>query len=314
MSTPRVSVVIPTRNRAGLVPAAVRTALAQSHRDLEVIVVDDASDDDTPAVLAALAAADGRVRAVRRETRGGAPRARNAGVRAARGRVIAFLDDDCVWDETKLAKQLPLLVEGRDVAYTRQAVRHSGRWIVEGKPAGPSPLESLLRTNFIGAPSLVVRRELFEEVGGFDESLPRLQDWDLLLRLARETAFGFVPEILVRGVQVEGGISLDREPLRQAARLVVDRQAAFLSRRQLAALHYGLGKFLLVDGLTDTARSFFRTAVRLDPASPLNWAGLGAGLLGPLPARAIRALRRARREAEAGDDWKGGPPPAEGER
>lgn len=296
-----VSVVIPTRNRARSLERAVASVLSQTHGDLEVIVVDDASSDGTPAVVARLAEGDRRVRGVRYERQVGAARARNGGADAARGPVLAFLDDDCVWAPRKLHLQLGRLRSDRGVVYARQAIRVGGRWVVEGAAgAERNALESLLRTNYIGTPSLVLWRALFVGAGAFDLKLPRLQDWDLALRLARQTQFAFVPEILVEGGQGESGISVDREALRVAAHRMIDTHTPHLTRRQAAALHYGLAKFLLVDGVTDAARSFFLQAVRLDPLTPVHWAGVAAGLMGPVPARGIRGLRRMRRAAVAG--------------
>ena len=291
---PTVSVVLPTRNRAAYLEAAVTTVLSQSHHDLELIVVDDASTDETPELLDALRAEDRRMRVIRREERGGAPRARNAGAAIADGRLLAFLDDDCTWHPRKLEKQLASMKTEQKVAYTRQATKDvDGRWIVEGRAVPPdTPLDALLRTNFIGAPSLVVDRRLFEEVAGFDEELPRLQDWDLALRLARDTSFCFVPEVLVQSVIVPGGISSTTEALPRAAERILARHANHLTRSQRAALHYGLGKFLLVDGHAAKAREHFRRSVHLDPANPINWVGVVAGLLGPAPARLARSFRR----------------------
>ncbi len=297
-----VSVVLPTRNRAEHVHRAIASVLGQTVRELEVIVIDDASDDGTAAAVEGLAKADRRLRLIRHDEPRGAAGARNTGIEAAKGAVVAFLDDDCIWAATKLEKQLPRLAPDRGVVYSRQAIRYQGRWIVEGAPgAEHDALAALLRTNYVGTPSLLVRRELFRQVGGFDEALPRLQDWDLALRLARCTRFAYVPEILVKGWQGDQGISQDRDALVTAAERMVERHAAHLSRRQLAALHYGLAKFLLVDGRTPTARRFFLQALRLDPVSPVHWAGVTAGLLGPAPARAIRAWRR-RGRASADDD------------
>lgn len=291
-----VSVVIPTRNRAHRVALAARSALGQTLRDLEVIVVDDASDDETPEVLTALEREDARLRVVRSESRGGASRARNTGAARATGTVLAFLDDDCVWHPEKLEAQVAAMGPEHGAGYARQATLDvDGQWILEGRalPA-TSQIEGLLRSNVIGTPSLVVRKEVFGDVGGFDEELPRLQDWDLALRLTRRTHFSFVPRLLVRSTTVPGGISTDPESLRRAAERMLRDHAPSLTQRQLAALHYGLGKFLLVDGPSDAALRLFREAIRLEPMSLLNWMGLGAGLLGPGPARAVRSLRRKR--------------------
>lgn len=298
----KVSVVIPTRNRAGRLPEAVRSALGQTIRDLEVLVVDDASEDATPQVLKELRGGDPRVRIIRCEERGGAARARNLGTSRAEGDLIAFLDDDCLWHPAKLEAQIAAMGPRYGAGYTRQATRDvDGRWVVEGQPLPEhAPLNALLRTNFIGNPSLVVRRDVFLEIGGFDEDLPRLQDWDLVLRLARTAGIAFVPEVLVWSVIIPGGISTTSHSLRTAAELMVERHGEHLSTAQLAALHYGLAKFLLVDGQTRVAVQFFLRAVRLDPVSPLNWMGLLAGLAGPRPARAVRSLRRWRAAVTAG--------------
>ncbi len=106
-AAPVVSVVIPTRNRCALLARALGSVLAQTHEELEVIVVDEASTDRTPEVIAAVA--DPRVRLLRHEIARGAAGARNAGVKAARGRWCAFLDDDDLWAPTKLASQLGAL-------------------------------------------------------------------------------------------------------------------------------------------------------------------------------------------------------------
>lgn len=295
-----VSVVIPTRNRAGHLPDAVGSALAQTHRALEVIVVDDASEDRTGAVVAELEAADGRVRGVRHPERRGAQAARNTGVAEARAPVMAFLDDDCVWLPSKLEKQLDALSPDRGLVYCRHAIRHHGQWVVEGEPgAARDAVTGLLRKNYIGTYTILVRRELLDAVRGFDEALPRLQDWDLLLRLGRHTAFAFVPELLVRGVQLESGITMDTVALETAAARMIRSHSPYLSRRQQAALHYGLAKYILVDGLTDRARQYFLRALRLDPLAPVHWAGLAVSLLGPGPARWLRARRRAAAATDA---------------
>ena len=291
-----VSVVVPTRNRSRRVALAVRSALGQTHADLEVVVVDDASDDETPQVLAALEGEDARVRVLRSELRGGAGRARNAGAGQASGTWLSFLDDDCAWHPGKLEAQLAAMGPEHGAGYTRQATLDvDGQWVVEGrKLPATSPVDGLLRSNFIGTPSLIVRRAVFDELGGFDEDLPRLQDWDLALRLVRRTRFSFVSKVLVRSVLVPGGISTTSDALERAAERMVRSHQPHLTRRQLAALHYGLAKFLLVEGRSEAALRFFREATRIGPTSPLNWMGLAAGLLGPGPARAVRSLRRRR--------------------
>src|SRR2546425_10141458 len=101
-SPPLVSVVIPTRNRALRLRRAIQSACGQTVRELEILVVDDGSTDDTPGVVESAAAADRRVRLIRKDRSAGAPAARNDGIRAAGGELIATLDDDDEWDAAKL--------------------------------------------------------------------------------------------------------------------------------------------------------------------------------------------------------------------
>lgn len=303
-----ISVIIPTRNRSALVSHAVASALDQTYHDLEVVVVDDASDDDTPRILRRLAEEEPRLRSVRQPRSTGASAARNAGVRAARGELIAFLDDDSVWDRRKLERQRALLTGQEAVVYCRHAIlTPDGKWIVGGKPdAAAEPLEGLLRTNYIGTNTLLLRRDLFDAAGGFDEHLPRLQDWDLLLRLGRRSRFAFDPRVLARSQWTIGGISLTPGHLPEAAERIAENHAPHLTPRQLAALQYGLGKFLFLDGHAATARRFFLRSVRLDATSALNWTGLFGSLLGPIPARAVRAWRRRLAASEMDrTDWDG---------
>ncbi len=297
-----VSIVIPTHNRARLLPLAVESALGQSHPRVEVVVVDDGSEDETPEILREMAGGEPRLKVVRHPQARGAPASRNAGVREAGGEAIGFLDDDCVFHPEKVERQLRALTPDRGVVYCRQMIRQlGGEWEVEGKAgAGTRPVDGILN---IGTNTILLARETFMEEGGFDEELPRLQDFDLLLRLSRRTGFSFLPQVLVRGVMVQGGITLTPGPLARAADLIMAKHTPHLSSRELSTLSYLLGKLLLVDGLQGPARRQMARAVRTNPASLRAWAGLAASLLGPGPARMVRGWRRERRRPEEVEGW-----------
>src|SRR5690606_38782638 len=145
-----VSVVIPTRNRASYVVEAVRSALAQSHLPLEVIVVDDASTDTTPSVLGRLSESEG-IRVVRHFQPRGACVARNRGAREARGDYLAFLDDDCVYRSYAIGRMLRSIVsDNASFAYCKLLVTEiDGRSVVEGEPgAARSGTRGLLTRNY----------------------------------------------------------------------------------------------------------------------------------------------------------------------
>lgn len=197
-----VSVIIPTHNRAALVGRAVRSALHQSHRDLEVIVVDDGSTDDTPSVIAGFA--DTRVRYIVHTMNKGGGAARNSGIEAADGEYIAFLDSDDEWLPDKLERQIAAFQQS-DAAvaaiYTGFAVIDAaGRVTAVRIPRHRGViLSELWCANIVRTVStVVVRRAALRRVGGFDPTLPACQDWDLWLRLAHVYRFDFLPEVLVR--------------------------------------------------------------------------------------------------------------------
>jgi glycosyltransferase involved in cell wall biosynthesis len=182
---PTVSVVIPTRNRLGMLRVALSSVLCQVGVDLEVVVVDDASSDGTPERLAALG--DPRLKVIANEVNVGVSRARNIGIDAARGTWIAFLDDDDFWGPGKLEAHLARAEsEGAEWVYGAMVfIDPHGEPTRIGRVPTPADLaRQLLVDNVIGGPSSVaVKARLLERTGGFDERLSILADWDLWLRL-----------------------------------------------------------------------------------------------------------------------------------
>lgn len=187
---PVVTVVMPVRNRSGLMRRAVDSVRAQKLPDWELVVVDDGSTDDTPYVLEGLAAADPRIRVFRQDG-SGVSRARNRGIAEARGEYLAFLDSDNTW----LPDFLDLAVRAmrRDdvaVAYAAMQLREGDR---VGYRAFDGDREYLLVGNHIDLNVLVARTELVRAVGGFAEDLRRAVDYDLVLRLTAQVPAVFLP-------------------------------------------------------------------------------------------------------------------------
>lgn len=181
---PQVTVVIPTHNRADLLPRAVRSALDQTYRHLEVLVIDDGSSDETPSVLERLSLQDERLRFLRNDVPTGAPAARNRGITEARGTFVAGLDDDDEWHPERIARMLS--VYRPDFAcVTTDVLIDDGRRRLRWRKPARIMLDDLLLTNHVGNQVLVERERLLE-VGGFDESLPAAQDYDLWVRLCEQ--------------------------------------------------------------------------------------------------------------------------------
>jgi glycosyltransferase involved in cell wall biosynthesis len=200
-SSPKVSVIVTAYNSAATIDRAIESARAQTMDDLEIVVVDDASTDDTVAVVEAIR--DERIRLVRNARNRGIGGAKNVGVENARGRYIAFLDSDDEWVTDKLATQLAAL----DASPSRAPLAFSAFWVhrTDFKTVVlrcPSRYETWLKSILLGetfslGSTLLATRECFERVGPFNEGLARLQDRDWTLRyLQRWDEFVFVPEPL----------------------------------------------------------------------------------------------------------------------
>ena len=259
-----VSVVIPTRSRWHLLSAAaLPSALEQVGVRHEVIVVDDGSTDETPERLAAVS--DPRLVVIRHDTSGGVARARNAGIEAARGRWVSFLDDDDLWAPDKLSAQLAAAAAvDATFAYVGGAGLDAGhRFLFGVAPPDPATVrDQLLRWNVIwcGCSNVAARADVVRAVGGFDEQLFQLADWDLWIRLALAGTAAAVPEILVGYV------------MHDESMLLTDRRDVFPEIEYLAAKHRAAHE---------------RYGVELDRALFSRWVARGH-------RRAGRRLRAAR--------------------
>lgn len=191
MEMPVVSVILPTYNRLAYLREAIESVLRGEYSDFEIIVVDDGSTEADPGAVVA-AVGDPRVRCIRRAVNGGLPAARNTGLAEARGEYIAFLDDDDLLLPGKLASQVKYLEENQDVGLVAGGYIEADRELAPLRAVLPwSSSRTLdLRGCLLECPFVVcavlVRREWLERVGGFDEQLRWVEDWDLWLRLAAE--------------------------------------------------------------------------------------------------------------------------------
>lgn len=211
-----ISIILPVYNREKTVVRAAESVLKQSiDEDLELIIVDDKSNDDTLSRVERLK--DPRVRIVKMTENGGACKARNEGIRCAKGEYIAFQDSDDEWLDGKLKKQVELLKASQsDLVFCGFT-----KWIGEKSTKIPRRRFSLpennediftelLMDNFVSTQTILAKREVFEEVK-FDESLPRMQDWDLMLRVAERYNIRYLDEYLVNVYVQKDSISSNPE-------------------------------------------------------------------------------------------------------
>ena len=216
---PAVSVLMAVRDGAPWVAEAVASVLGQTAGDLELIVVDDGSTDATPELLAKVR--DERLRVDRRPAAGLTP-ALNRGLALARGPLVARLDADDLALPERLARQRDFLAAHPDVGLLGGGVREldaGGREVaVRVPPASDAALRSaLIRRNPFIHSAVMVRRALVERVGGYDESVPVAQDYDLWMRLARVTRLASLPEVMVVRRLLPGRVSAVRDDARLRA-------------------------------------------------------------------------------------------------
>jgi glycosyltransferase involved in cell wall biosynthesis len=234
---PLVSVILPTRNRRHLLSLALASVCSQTVREIEVIVADDASTDDTHEFLAQFG--DPRLLGVRNALPRGSAAARNAGLAIARGRWTAFLDDDDLWAPEKIAAQLHAIRRATGARWACVGtVRIDERFRILGwhrLQRTDDLLPSLLRTNMIpgSASSVIVETSLLRDLGGFREDLQGSEDWDCWIRVAGATPLATVDLPLV-AYRISPTTKSHTLGLEQAAHRVIR------SRYQDVAERYGV--------------------------------------------------------------------------
>ena len=286
-----VSVVIPTFNRARSLPGAMRSVLAQTHSNLELVIADDASTDGTEELVREWAARDARVVYLRQERNAGAGAARNLGVSAARGRFVAFQDSDDEWLLDKIGFQLAALAEagegwgatfGMKLIHGHDDDLRYGPGRTSMAPDRRRPVTSgdltrqLLEGNLISPQTLLLRAEVALALGGFDPELHNNEDWEYMLRLSQATRILYTPRPVVVAHVSEDSIHRRLQAKARSFLTILRRH------RDLFATHpkahadrlFGAGRYLHKLGRPAAACLCFRRALLLSPADPRIWAAL----------------------------------------
>ena len=192
---PLISIIIPTFNRAALLPRAIDSVLRQTHRAIEVIVIDDGSTDNS----AQIAATYGKKIRYLRQSNTGASAARNRGIHEASGTLIAFLDSDDTWHPEKLSRQAALFTTPA-IGAVHCAIRVEPADRAETKgiyyPGDKLSLHEVLALRIPWPTAMMVRRDVLVEIGGFDETLVASEDWELCIRIAQKYILVGIPEVL----------------------------------------------------------------------------------------------------------------------
>ena len=250
---PLVSAIVPVHNRAWCIRRSIESVLAQDYRPLELIVVDDGSTDDTPRLLGEIARemtehpeckAGGIALRILRQDNRGVSAARNLGIRAARGPLIALLDSDDEWLPQKTSRQAADLL-----AHPGMRVHQTGEtWVRRGRRVNPPQrlrkragdlFEQSLDHCAISPSAAMLRREVFDEVGLFDETFPACEDYEMWLRITCRHEVGLLDEALIvkhggHADQLSFTVeALDRHRIRAIVK-ILDSGALSAAQRDLA--------------------------------------------------------------------------------
>jgi len=278
MATPKVSVILPTRDRAHTLRRAIDSVLKQTFTDFELIVIDDGSTDGTAELVTGYR--DARVR----YSYNGGPHsvcyARNAGLRLVRAPLIAFQDSDDEW----LPRKLKVQIEKLDSLPTEVALVYGPRLYVRldgtvqnidtaifTKEEGHTFRRALnLEVRGIAPQSVLVRREAVDGTGGFDEKMTALEDLELFIRIARHYRFQYIPDYLVRYYETAGSLSRNPEYLYNNYMWILKKYEAEIGPDSdtLAAYYRILGRCLVLTSRGAESRAWMWKAVRKGKTGP----------------------------------------------
>jgi glycosyltransferase involved in cell wall biosynthesis len=296
---PKVSVILPTFNRGQVIARAVGSVLTQDPADLEVVVIDDGSRDETDQVLRDLR--DERIVYIKLTNNRGAAAARNVGIHLARGQFIAFQDSDNEWLPGKCAQQIAEL----EKAPADVGIVYTGIWRILDKKRVYVPKssarkkegmlhEELLASNFVDLSAAMVRKECFLSSGLFDERLPCMQDWELWIRMSKDWCFGYIDKPFVNAYYSRDSISRDYPKLVQAWEYLLAKHAEDYARypQALAERFSKLAHFSLLAGEARKARYYALKAITLSRFAATPTALLTASAFGPALYRRLFNLLR----------------------
>ena len=270
----KVSIIIPTFNRRDYITIALDSVLKQTYKDYEIIIIDDGSSDDTKEVLKPY---QDNIRYFYQDNKG-IPTTRNKGIKEAQGDYIAFLDSDDYWLPEKLERQIECF--SRNSHYGMVATRCSsitpdGKLRKKNRPGKSGwVLTDLFKANFIRTSSAMIKKECFEKVGLFDESLPECEEYDLWLRIAREYPVGFINEPLAVYTDNPEGISTDSLAGRLMRLKVLEKDylkvciPQTLYRKRLASNYHYVGRHYLNRGKEIEGKKYLKRSLDFNPLNP----------------------------------------------
>ncbi len=275
-TSPLVSIILPTYNCANFLPDSLGSILLQTYGSYEIVVVDDGSTDNTKEVLDPFM---GKIKYINLEQNKGLPVARNIGIRSAQGRYIAFIDADDLWFPEKLQTDIEHFQRYPEVGmvYSKHInVDEKGTFINRGTkrrlPSGNIFIQLFSEQNFITTSTVVVKKEVFETAGLFDEQFFNCQDWDMWLRTAFYFKVAGINEFLVKYRHNPNSLSKNYQRVLKHQKMVIDKiYTVFKDKengiseklyKKRLALHYAkVGRYYLRAGDKNHAHENFRLSL-----------------------------------------------------
>ena len=238
----KISVIIPTYNRAKLLNRCLTSILNQTYKNIEIIVVDDGSTDNTKKIIYKIN--DNRIKYIKLKKNNGPSYARNFGIKKSKGEFISFQDSDDIYHKEKLEKQFKnLKIKNSDLDFCKICIYLNETYKIifptnfqENKIFKNDILGELINGNFISTQSILIKKYIIEK-NLFDLDLPRLIDYDLVLRLVTKIKFSYTPEILVELFRQNDSIGNSSSKLKQAMKILYNKTYDFNSTQKKILLN-----------------------------------------------------------------------------
>ena len=236
MNDKLVSIVMPTYNRGNVIHKAINSVINQSYSNWELIIIDDGSTDNTKEVVRYYLEKDLRIKFVSNSLNKGANACRNQGATLANGKYLAFIDSDNQWYKDKLIKQLEIIEDSSlniDFVYSKEEVIDEK--FVTIVPRRAYSMEELRKVlplkNVVDTSTVLMKKAIFFSVGGFDENMPRFQDWELFFRIV--VVYGYngicVNEVLNKNILQSDSISKSNKKLVDGILSMIKKHKAYLN-------------------------------------------------------------------------------------
>jgi glycosyltransferase involved in cell wall biosynthesis len=289
---PKVSVIIPTHNRAEFLRSAVTSVLNQTFQEFEIVIIDDASKDHTREVITNFN--DIRIKAIHNQVSKGAAGSRNIGIMNASCEYIAFLDDDDEWLPEKLKIQTCLLDDSPQevggICTGRFTIeKASGRVLSIDNPE----MNDIYKGNFITTSSILLRVECFKKCGLFDENMPTGSDYDMWIRISKKFSFKVIKKALINYYIHKNMLTIDYEKKIKGLEILFDKYGKYFEKcsKEYSMAYINLGVYYCFKGELQKGRKAFSKSFRINPFEIRSYFNFILSLLG---AERFKKLKEAK--------------------